>query len=175
MRPVRVILALLFIATLPSLTQADDSSRKLPNSTMARQLMLKHRLKTAAGGTLTASLYHNRHEWESLSPNERDRYRRDALAFLEKAPQDQEKLLKHYEQLIKLSAEKREEYRQRAKWLKPVIDSFSPQERTALQKMSSEDRARTLLQRKNQLIREGKLKDEPLVPASQPAKAEPKK
>lgn len=179
MRPVRVILALLTVAALSSPVLADEPSRKPANVTKARQMMLKHRLQTITGGSLTAILYHNRREWESLPANERDRYRRDALAFLEKAPQDQEKLLKHYEKLIKLSAEKREEYRQRAQWLKPVVQSFTPDERAALQKLSPEDRARRLLQRRNELIREGKLKDDSAspasAPASQPVKSEPKK
>jgi hypothetical protein len=142
---------------------------------MARQLMLKYRLAGKLGdgnGTLQASLNHNRQEWESLSPDQRDHYRQEALAFMDKSEAEQEALLKKYESLIKMDAQKQQAYRERAKWLKVVVDSFTPQERENLQKMSADERAKILLDRKAQLIAEGRLAPSPqptTQPATQPA------
>ena len=144
---------------------ADNPSPKPPKGSMARQLMLKYRLAgKLTDGTLQASISHNRQEWESLSPDQRDHYRQEALAFMDKSPEEQEALLKKYESLIKMDAQKQQAYRERARWLKVVVDSFTPQERENLQKISPDERAKILLDRKAQLISEGKL-----IPATQPA------
>jgi orotidine-5'-phosphate decarboxylase len=63
-----------------------------------------------------------------------------------------------------MDAQKQQAYRERAKWLKVVVDSFTPQERENLQKLSADERAKILLDRKAQLIAEGKLQ-----PATQPS------
>ena len=131
----------------------------------AKQMRLKLRLlKEASGDSLAMAI--NRQEWDQLTPDERDKYRREALAFLSKSPEEQEKVLKHYEQLIKLSAQKREAYIHRAQWLQVVVASFTPQERDELTQLPPEQRARKLLDRKAELIRQGKL-----APDTQPASA----
>ena len=136
---------------------------------IARQLSLKLRLMRSANGTLAQALQHNVAEWEGLPPDERDQYRRKALAFLHKEPAEQERLLKHYEKLIKMSAEKRQAYRRRAKWLEVVVANLTPEQRRDLEKASPKERASSLLAYKAEMIRQGKL--EPDEPATAPSGA----
>ncbi len=157
----------------------DKATPKARWGSVARQLMLKYRLQKIATGTLATSLDHNRRRWESLSPDQREQYRRDALAFEQKSLADQEKLLKHYDKLIKLPADKREAYRRRARWLKVVAASFTAEQRRRLMALPPDQRARKLLERKARLIRQGKLKDDgataprqgPQGPGARPAPA----
>lgn len=145
---------------------ADDaaSGNLPPKGSMARQLRLVAQLKAVnENTTLTAALDHNRQQWESLSPDQRSKFRQDAVAFLNQDPQKQEQLLKQYEKLILLSAQQQEKYRQMAQWLKVVTESFTPQERKELLEMNPDERAHKLLERKAELTRQGKL------PADQPA------
>ena len=148
-------------ASALAFAQTDESAslRQPPRGSIARQLLLKYRIQKQAAGTLAVSLYHNRQEWESLSPELRDRYRRDALAFEQKGPEEQARMIENFDKLIKLSAEQQERYRQRAEWLRAVVATFSPEERKGLSEMSPEDRARRLIERRDQLMREGKLKN----------------
>jgi len=174
-----IVAAVLLPATAPAESTDSTTARRKPlKGSVARQLLLKHQLETISEGNLAALLRHNREEWESLTPDERDRYRRYALAFLEKNRQEQEELIRRHDELIKMSAEKREAYRRRAKWLQIVVASFTPKEREELQKLSPDDRARLLLERKAELVRQGKLQPDAPAPTSQPAasqagKAEP--
>ncbi len=149
------------------------AATKLSLISVARQRMLKCRLQTISKGTLTASLRHNRKEWENLAPSEREKYRADARAFLNKSRQDQQRLLKHYEQLVRLSPEKQRIYDDRAKWLKVVVESFTPQQRKALLALLPRQRAERLRQRRDELIRQGKLTLEPAPPTTAPADAKP--
>jgi len=135
-----------------------EPSRDAPLGSIARQLDLKFRMMRKAGGTLTAALRHNRKEWESLTPDQREHYRRMALAFLKTNPDEQEKMLKRYEKLIKLSARKRDAYRRRAQWLKVVVASFTPEQRKWLKSLSPRQRARRLIERRDELVKQGKLK-----------------
>jgi hypothetical protein len=149
---------------------ADNASPKPPKGSMAGQLMLKYRLAgKLPAGSLEASVNHNRQEWDSLSPDQRDHYRQEALAFMDKSQEEQEALLKKYESLIKMDAQKQQAYRERARWLKIVVDSFTPQERENLQKMSPDERAKILLDRKAHLISEGKLAPAAPGPSTQPS------
>jgi len=141
---------------------ADDADgsglTRPPAGSIARQLRLKMKLhRITPGGSLVAALKHNRQEWESLTPDQRGRFRKSFLAFLHKSEAEQEKILTHYEKLFKMTAERRDAYRQRAKWLAVVVESFTPAERAALQKMTPDDRARKILARKALLIKQGKL------------------
>lgn len=142
-------------------------SRSAPLGSIARQLDLKLRTMRAADGEqLAQAIQHNRQQWASLSAEQRDQYRRKALAFLQARPEDQDRLLQYYEKLVNLSAQKRDEYRQRAQWLKVVVASFTAQQRQELQAASPKEKASRLLQRKEELIREGKLPASFAAPAS---------
>ena len=150
---------------------AAATSRPAPAGvTLAAQKRLAERLNAIKGPSLASSLSHNRAEWESLSPDQRSRFRQEALAFLNQSPDRQELLLKQYQRLITLSAERQENYRQIAKWLKIVVDSMSYAERKALLEMAPEQRAKAILARKAELISQGKL---PADPASRPADPPP--
>jgi len=159
-----IIIGFMTLATV-ALTAGGQSDRpilgKASGASVSRQLMLKYRLRKIADGTLTASLDHNRQEWRRLSADQRDRYRRDALAFLGKSDDEQRKLLAQYEKLARLSARKRRAYQHRAKWLKVVVASFSPAELKALRDLPPRRRARRLLERRDELVRYGKLILEP--------------
>lgn len=169
----RNILAGLLLAALaaaPALA-ADDGSplRKPPSGSVAAQLRLKFLLKAQAEGSLLAAINHSRQDWENLSPDERDQYRRNVLAFLNKSPEDQEKLLQHYDELVRLSAEKKAQYTRRAAWLKAVVERMTPEERKALLNMTPEDRARALVEKRDQLRRQGVILESASSPATAPA------
>ena len=160
-------LLLMALAALPA-----AASRPAPAAgvTLAAQRRLAEKLNAIKGTSLAASLSHNRAEWDSLSPDQRDRFRQEALAFLNESPQRQEQLLSQYQRLITLSAERQEHYRQIAKWLQVVVDSMTAAEREALLKMAPEQRARAILARKAELVSQGKL---PPDPARRPAETLP--
>ena len=167
----KTILSLVTVLALASVSAAaeDDGSAltKPPAGSIAAQLRLKMKLHRITLGPLSASLRHNRTEWESLTPDERGRFRKSFLAFLHKSPAEQEKLLAHYEKLFKMTSDRRDTYRQRAKWLEVVVRSFTPDQRKALQQMTPDDRARKILARKALLIKQGRLKA--ASPTSAPA------
>ena len=149
---------------------ADDGGASVltrpPRGSLAAQLRLKLSLQMAGGTSLAASLDHNRQEWKTLSPDQREEFRREVLAFLKRNPKDQDKLLKSYNTFLELDETKRGAYRRRAQWVKAVVATFTPAERDGLRKMSSIDRARLLIARRDQLVREGKLALDP--PGSTP-------
>ena len=133
-------------------------SRGAPLGSVARQVHLKLRIMRLADGTsLAAALRHSRQAWESLSPDEREQYRREARAFLQKPADEQQRLLVHYETLIRMSAAKRDAYRRRARWLAVVVASFTDPQRAEMQRLPPKQRAQRLLARKAELIRQGKL------------------
>ena len=167
----RIIVSLLAVSALASVSSAADDDRstltKPPAGSLAAQRRLKMKLHRITAGRLSASLEHNRMEWESLTPDERGRFRKNFLAFLHKSQAEQDMLLAHYEKLFKMTAERREAYRRRAKWLAIVVRSFTAKERKELQQMDPDDRARKILARKALLINQGKLKRD--APTSAPA------
>ncbi len=170
---VNILVSAVVMAALsaPALA-ADDTAavRKPAAGSIAEQLRLKLKLKAISKGDgLVAAINHNRNEWEQLSPDQRDEYRRNVVAFLNKSPEDQEKLLKHYDKLVKLSPVKRQEYRERAKWVNAVSDNLSETEKTELLTLSPQERARKLIERRDELIQQGKLKL--AEPASRPTTA----
>ena len=100
----------------PAAAWADDDNptRMPPTGSLARQLWLKTHLRQAMNGqALASSMDHNRRQWDSLPPEQRDHYRREALAFMSKSPAEREKLIAHYEKLVSMSAEKQAAFRQR--------------------------------------------------------------
>ncbi|MEN6504395.1 MAG: DUF3106 domain-containing protein [Planctomycetaceae bacterium] len=148
---------------------ADDP--KPAAGSIARQLLLKRRLEKIAAGTLSASLEHNRRQWEQLSPEQRDQMRRTALAFESANPAEQKRLLERYEQLSRMTPQKQQAYRERARWLQVVVASFTAEQRAQMRDMPADQRAKMLLDRKAELIRDGKLNVESAAtqPATQPA------
>ncbi len=53
-------------------TDEGSDLRKPPTGSIAAQLRLKNMLRTQAEGSLVAAINHNRQDWESLSPDQRD-------------------------------------------------------------------------------------------------------
>ena len=145
-----------------------DVLTRPPRGSLAAQLRLKLSLQMTGGTSLAASMDHNRQDWQMLSPEQRERFRGMAVAFLNKDPKEQEKLLLSYSAFLALDKQKRQEYRTRADWVRAVVASFTPQERKQLESMSSMDRAKAIIARRDELVSQGKLK---LQPTTQPATA----
>ncbi len=167
-----ILLAALALAAAATGVRADGETpepkdagelRRAPVGTIARQLEFKFRLlRLHGGGSLTASLDHAEEEWRSLSPDQRELFRRKTLAYLRKNPEDRRKLLKMYREFLDLNKARRRTMVNRARWLEVVVKSLTPEQRKELLELSAKERAAALLERKNELIRAGKLKiDDP--------------
>ena len=166
-------------ALLPGVALADKDAkdgaaalRKPPAGSVASQLDLKFQLLRASSGPLAASLKQNQRDWDNLLPDQREKFRKEAFAFLQKNPKEQDRLIQYYAKFIAMSADKQDAYRRRAEWLKVVVNSFTPEERRKIEEMTPADRAAKLLERRDQLVAEGKLDlGEPTtIPATQPGK-----
>jgi len=143
-----------------------DVLTRPPRGSLAAQLRLKLSLQMSGGTSLAASMDHNRQEWQMLTPEQRERFRGIAVAFLEKNPNEQAKLLRSYSAFLSLNKQKRQAYRARAEWVRVVVASFTPEQRRQLAGMSSMDRAKAIIARRDELISQGKL-----PPTTQPATA----
>ncbi len=156
----------------PVLAQVDEPAGaptgQAPQGSIARQLRLKMKLQAAAEGmTLAAVLDHNRQAWQSLSADQREVYRERMWAFRHKEPAEQKRMLKVYDNLIKLSAEKRDKYRRMAEMIETIVSQLDESERQRILALPPQQRARELLRLKKQLQDEGTLP--PDSPASAPA------
>ena len=148
------------VLALSAVAFGQDTTNPLgrpPVGSLARQRLLKIRLRAIAEGRLQVSLSHNRKEWELLAPDQREQYRRSFLAYLRKSPEEQARILKAYEKWIQADAAQQQAFRRRARWLKVVLKSFSPKQRDQLQRMPLKQRLERILQRKASLVRQGKL------------------
>jgi hypothetical protein len=174
-----VVILAVIAAALPGGVLGADSAggdatgvlTRPPRGSLAAQLQLKLSLEMVGGGSLAASLDHNRQEWKMLSPDQRERFRRYAVAFLEKSPEEQQKLRKSFWALLSLAKVKREAYGRRDRWVRAVVATFTPEQREELRKMSSAERARALVARRDELVRQGRLKldDAPTTAPARPA------
>ena len=161
-----IIIFALAAALLPAAAWAQAAKKSDKDLvTKARQLQLKLKLMEAGDSQLMAARLSNGLEWDKLTPDQREKIREEVLAFMSKSEVEQEKLLKHYQRLIRLDNDQREAYLRRAAWLRVVVESFTPQEREAMEALSPQERAAKLLERKETLIRQGKLPQD--GPASQ--------
>ncbi len=146
-----------------------DLLTRPPRGSMAAQLRLKLSLQMSGGTSLAASMDHNRQEWQMLTPEQRERFRGIAVAFLDKDPKEQEKLLRSYSAFLSLDKQKRDAYRARAEWVRVVVASFTPEQRKQLARMSSMDRAKALIARREELKSQGKLPAPTTQPTTFPA------
>lgn len=158
-RNILLPVAVAALLAAPALAADDDDPRsRAPRGSVARQLWLKARLATLAPGeTLTASLESNRREWELLSPERRQWYVKQAMAFLGLPADEQERRLRNLTRVIRMDEQTREAYRRRAEWLKVVVGSFTADERKQLLALPLKEQARRILDQKEELIRQGKL------------------
>ncbi|NLW85282.1 MAG: DUF3106 domain-containing protein [Planctomycetes bacterium] len=162
---------LVAIIAAGAFAQGADQSRQQQVG-IASQLRLLARIRALSEGkSLAAALDNNRSEWNSLSPEERDKLRTDALAFLNADPDNQRVLVERYQQIIAMSAQRRQKYQMMAEWVDAVTRSFSEQERRELLASAPEVRARRLLARRAELIASGVLSAHYAAPATSPASA----
>jgi hypothetical protein len=144
------------VATAALAEQKADQAKL--SASVQRQLELKRQLRAQTNGQSLAQLIdHNRRSWDTLTPDQQSRFRKHALAFLHLSEEEQRKLLRRYERLIRMTAEKRRAYRQRAQWLKAVVKTLSADERQELREMPPKARAARLIELRDQLVAEGRL------------------
>ncbi|MCD4825341.1 MAG: DUF3106 domain-containing protein [Phycisphaerae bacterium] len=105
------------------------------------------------GGSIVDPLKPSRAKWDALDPAQRGRARQKALAFLKMTPEQQSQALAKYQE----NQDAATATQGQAYWLKVVVESFSPDQRRELLNMTPAQRAKTFLERRKQLIREGKL------------------
>jgi len=163
------ILVLLLATTATPLTawaqQAGQADKNVV--TKAQQLRVRMQLMAINGDPSMAAKMSNGLEWSKLSADQQEKIRGEVLAFTSKSEAEQEKLLTHYERLIRFDAPRRDAYLARAAWLRVVMDTFTTAERQTLESLPPQARAARILERKEQCIREGRL---PADPPAEPAK-----
>jgi hypothetical protein len=91
--------------------------------------------------------------WNQLTPQQQQAVRRRAVIFLRLSPEQQVKLIQAHERAMR-----RAKLKQQMCWLKPVIESLTPEQRANLKHMTPAQRGALFLQRRNELIQSGKLK-----------------
>jgi hypothetical protein len=179
-----ISLALMVLAALPA-AAADQPAdgpdrgapRALPPGSIARQIQLRAALMAdAQGTTLSAMLGRNVERWQNeLTPDEREQLRQRSRLFFEKSTAEQAKLFERYiDQWIAMAAARKAKYRRMNRWLKAVVASLSPERRRAVMAMTPAERARVLIEKRDQMVRDGLLRLEapttaPAEPASRPA------
>jgi hypothetical protein len=116
------------------------------------------RIRNHTGGSLAEALNRNRRRWRKLSPAQQKLARQEALAFLQLDPQQQKKILDEYARKAQaVPAVTAEARLKQARWLRAVVESFTPAQVDQLRGMSPAQRAETFIRQRNQLIAEGKL------------------
>lgn len=161
----------------PAAAQSGDDETSVltqpPRGSLAAQLRLKLSLQMAGGSSLASTMDHNFQEWKLLSPDQREQFRSYAVAYLKKDPKAQDKVLSDYSVFMSLNREKQQAFRQRQAWVKAVVATFTPEQRDELKKMSSADLARVLVERRDEMVRQGRLKLPTGEPATAPATTMP--
>ncbi len=89
--------------------------------------------------------------WNQLTPQQQQAVRQRAVMFLRLTPQQQQNLLRAHERALQAARQRQ------MSWLMPVLESFTPEEHAKLQALSPAQRGEMFLQRRNELIRSGKL------------------
>ena len=151
------ILVALLTAAVPAAAWAQARQADAPIVSKAQQLKLRMQVLAINDDQSMATRMNSGLEWSKLSPDQQEKMREEVLAFMDKPDAEQEKLIEHYQRLIRLGNAQREAYLARAAWLRVVVNSYTTDERRALESLQPGDRAAKLLERKEQLIREGKL------------------
>ena len=169
-----IILAVCVLAGVAAADgEADFHARRRGHpGDVASQLRLKLKLlRTIGSERVMVSLSHARESWEGLTPDQRERYRDQAMAFLRENPERQAELLDHYDKLIAMTPRQRSKYRYRAAWLKAVVEWLEdndPDRVKALKEMAPADRAREFISLRDRLAEEGEI-TLPAKPSTRPA------
>ncbi len=100
--------------------------------------------------------------WRELTPQQQAALRQRALAFLQLTPEQQQRVLREYENAARAASQRTHRlWKQRHGWLQAVVESFTPEERTNLLTLTPAERGRLFLRRRKELIRAGKLPPPP--------------
>jgi hypothetical protein len=142
-----------------ALAGAQPAPRDAASGTVSidRQLRLKRKLLMGQDSSLAAVMRANRQAWERATPEQREVLRQRAYALRQADPRQRDTILDAWGAFSRLDEQQKQQYRQRAVWLRAVVATLTEQERAELLKMPAADRARELLQLKSQMQAEGLL------------------
>jgi hypothetical protein len=93
--------------------------------------------------------------WQQMTPQQKDRARRQAEQFLSLPYYQQQMILAEYEHARAMR--RKQQIAWEVRWLKAVVDSLSPTDIEQLKDMTPHQRGRLFIQRRNELIRTGQL------------------
>jgi hypothetical protein len=155
-------------ATQPAAVAASSPASQTSTGqtvSMEHQLLVKRRI-LMGHESLMAVMQSNRQNWDRYSPEQRRLLRARAYAFRQADAAQQDQVLDALGHFNTLSEDQKSRYRQRAAWLTAVISQLPAETRNELIKLPADQRARKLLELKQELEAQGKLASQP---ASQPA------
>jgi hypothetical protein len=115
---------------------------------------LHGRIREITGGSLSESIgaaETTEQRWAALTGEQRDEARQQALAFLKLDPDQQQQLVDSYAQAVAADPAARAAWQQRSRWLKAVLESFTPEQKQALRAMSPAQRAEAFIRRRAEL------------------------
>ncbi len=115
---------------------------------------LRARIEAEIGTSLRESIGHEqtaRQRWAELTRQQQDHARQQALAFLKRDPDEQQRLIDSYAQAVAEDPAAQAAWQHRSHWLQEVLESFTPKQRDALRQMSPARRAQTFIQRRKEL------------------------
>ncbi len=155
---------LIGLSALTGLASAQPAPRSASVSA-ERQLLLKRKLM-AGEQTLLATLRQNIDRWDNITAEQREMLRERAYAFRDAPPAQQQAILDAWDKFRQLHPDRQDAYRQRAVWLRAVLENVTPDKRAQLLGMTPAERAAELLRLKAELQAQGVLP--PDEPATQP-------
>jgi hypothetical protein len=121
---------------------------------------LHARIDEITGGSLSDAIgaaQTTDERWATLTGQQQQEVRRHALAFLQLDPAEQQALMASYADAVAVDPKAQAAWQQRSRWLKVVLDSFSPAQMQTLRELPPARRAQRILRRRDELRRQGKL------------------
>lgn len=137
------------LLALTTLTSPAPAKKKPAPGSKAWQARLKEALdKKLPTKTLLAELNRNKEVWGRMTPEQLRELRNRYYAYLRQDDAKRARLLEAAAELDRLTAEQREAYLERARWLAKVIAKLTPAQREELKKLTAKQRAKRLLELK---------------------------
>ncbi|MFW6154745.1 MAG: DUF3106 domain-containing protein [Planctomycetota bacterium] len=133
--------------TLRAMEDAADAEPDEPAMvSVDRQRRVKRRL-LGDDESLLAALQ----RWKRMTPTQQEQLRHRAYAFREADATHRREILAAWEAFWRMDDDQRAAYRDRAKWVKAVIDTLTEAERERLLALSAAERAKELLRLRDEL------------------------
>ena len=144
------VAAVLTIAVADVSDQETASGKTRQWGSVENQLRLKLRL-FGDGKALAQSLKHNHQSWQKLMPHQQADICSRILAFHDLPAEKRKELLSRYSKFVKMTPQQKRSYLETANWLNKVIEQLTPAQKKQLEALTPKDRARALLQLRNEL------------------------